>query len=95
MVAAVWLIYRTEATRVNGSVTNVCFLEVPMGQGAAPVTKALVGFQAGYFCLPTFSKEIQQLLISAPVTEMQQSAARNCCTSLHNTCSLSRQLKNN
>lgn len=47
-----------------------------MGHGAAAVTKALVCFQAGYFCLPTFSKEIQQLLISTPVTQRCSSQRR-------------------
>lgn len=38
--------------------------------------KALVCFQTGYFCLPTFSKEIQQPCISTPVTQRCSSQQR-------------------
>lgn len=83
--------------------TNKWFLELATGPGVGPFFffHFSVRFQTGYFCLPTLSKEAQQLPICTPVTQRDGAVTlvNNKATQLQNvlyvnTCLLSRQLKN-
>lgn len=69
------VVYRTKATSGIGFVSFFFFLVCVSCRWVTELL-LLVCFQAGYFCLSAFSKEIQQLLISTPVTQRCSSQRR-------------------
>lgn len=75
---------------------GVCLSKMQTGHSAAPLTIG-ISLPPDWLFLPAhiLQGDSAASYKHSCYTEMQQSAAGNCCTSLHNTCSLSRQLKNN